>query len=398
MDGSPVPPRRKLPLIHLLLLLSLACWAVCLANVIVNLLVTPRLSRSAAPVGAAAPRVSIVVPARDEEREIGAAVGSLLSQDYPDYEVIVVNDRSTDRTGEILAALPDPQRRLRVVAGSEPPSGWLGKPHALALGAREATGELLLFVDADVHYHPLALAQAAATIRELQADFLCLLPRLEGRGFWENVLMPYVIGSFFLGTGFLANTDWPRWFAVGGGAGNLIRREAYDRLGGHEALKNSVVDDVRLAFAARAAGFRTRAARAEDRVCVRMYRGFREVWNGFSKNTAYVFNGLVGVLLLLLTAVLFATAILPPAVLLAAAAGIPVPRADIGIAAGAAGLLLAARVLLALALRDPVWPALFHPFMAVAWAGMIGRSLYYRIVRRTLTWRGREFDARAARF
>jgi len=368
--------------------------------VIVNLLITPRLSRGPAPAGATAPepRVSMIVPARDEERDIGEAVGSLLAQDYPDYEVIVVNDRSTDRTGEILAALPDPHRRLRVTPGAEPPNGWLGKPHALSLGAGEASGELLLFVDADVHYRPRALAQAVETMRELEADFLCLMPRLEGCGFWENVLMPYVIGSFFLGTGFLANTDWPRWFAVGGGAGNLIRKTAYDLLGGHEALKNSVVDDVRLAFAARGAGFRTRAVRAEDGVSVRMYRGFREVWNGFSKNTAYVFNGAVGVLLLLLMAVLFAAAILPPGVLLAAAAGIPVPRADLGIAAGAAGLLLVARILIAVALRDPLWPSLFHPLMAVVWAGMIGRSLYYRIVRRTLTWRGREFDARAARF
>lgn len=376
----------------------MGCWAVCLANVIFNLAVTPRLARRRLPQGEPSPRVSIVVPARDEEREIGAAVGSLLAQDYPDFEVVVVNDRSTDRTGEILAAMEDPASRLRVVAGSEPPEGWLGKPHALAIGAREASGGLLLFADADVHYHPLALGEAVAAMRALEADFLCLLPRIEGRGFWENVLMPYVIASFFLGPGFLANGDWPRWFAVGGGAGNLIRRDVYDRLGGHETLKNSVVDDVRLAFTARGAGFRTRVVRAEDRVSVRMYRGFREVWDGFSKNTAYIFNGATGVLLLFLTAVLIAAAIVPPAVLLAAAGGLKAPAGDIGLAAGAFALLLAGRVILAVALRDPVWPALAHPFMAAVWAGMIGRSLYYRIVRRTLTWRGREFDARAARF
>ena len=370
----------------------------CLANVIVNFAVTPRLSRFRPGGGEAALRVSMIVPARNEEREIAEAVGSLLVQDYPDYEVLVVDDRSTDRTGEILAALPDPAKRLRVLAGREPPAGWLGKPHALALGAREATGDVLLFVDADVHYHPATLSEAVAALHGLQADFLCLLPRMEGRGFWENVLMPYVIGSFFLGTGFLANFDWPRWFAVGGGAGNLIRRGTYQRLGGHEALKNSVVDDVRLAFAARGAGFRTRAARAEERIRVRMYRGFREVWNGFSKNTAYVFNGAIGVLLLLLTAVLMAAAIVPPAVLLAGAAGLPVRPGNLGLAAGAFAMLLADRALIAAALRDPVWPSLFHPFMAAVWAGMIGRSLYYRIVRRTLTWRGREFDARAARF
>ena len=397
MAGRPLASRRELSLIHVILLAALVCWAVSFVNVLITLAVTPRLSRFSAPEGPL-PRVSMIVPARDEERAIGTAVGSLLAQDYPDYEVIVVNDRSIDRTGEILASLPDPAKRMRVLAGSDPPRGWLGKPHALWLGAGQATGELLLFVDADVHYRPQTLTEAVAAMQALKADFLCLLPRLEGKGFWENVLMPNVIGSFFLGPGYLANSDWPRWFAVGGGAGNFIRRDVYERLGGHEALKDSVVDDVRLAFAARGAGFRTRGVRAEDRISVRMYRGFREIWNGFSKNTAYIYNGLAGVLLLLMTAVMIVTPVVPPALLLAAAFSAPIPGNDVALAAASTAFLLAARLVLAAALGDPLWPSLTHPFMAAVWAGMIGRSLYYRIVRRTLSWRGREFDARAARF
>jgi chlorobactene glucosyltransferase len=383
--------------IHALLAAALLCWVAGLIVVLFNLAATPRLSRSL-PLTPPVPHVSVVIPARDEERDVALGVGSHLAQDYPDYEVIVVNDRSTDRTGEILASLGDSSGRLKVVEGSEPPPGWLGKPHALKLGAAAAHGELLLFVDADVVYHRSALAEAVASLKALRADFLCLMPRMEAQGFWENVLMPYVIGAFFFGPGFLANLDWPRWFAVGGGAGNLIRREAYERLGGHEALKNSVVDDVRLAFAARRAGFRTRAVRAEDRVAVRMYRGFSEVWDGFSKNMAYCFNGAVGVLLALLTALTTLLAIAPPLVLLARLAGAPVTPRDVGLAAAATALMVATRLAVAVALRDPLWPSLTHPFMVAVWAGIMSRSFYYRIVRKRLTWRGREFDARDASF
>jgi hypothetical protein len=221
---------------------------------------------------------------------------------------------------------------------------------------------------------------------------------MEARGFWENVLMPCVMWAFFVGPGFLANRDRPRLFAAGGGAGNLIRREAYEALGGHETLRDSVVDDVRLALAAKRAGFRTRAVRAEDRASVRMYEGFREVCDGFTKNIAYCFSGPLGLLLALVTAATIVFAVAPPAVLLAAAAGIPVAADDVVLAGAATAILLGTRLLLAAVLGDPFWPSLTHPLMVFVWAGIIGRSLYYRIVRRRLSWRGREFDARAARF
>jgi hypothetical protein len=129
-----------------------------------------------------------------------------------------------------------------------------------------------------------------------------------------------------------------------------------------------------------------------------MYRGFREVWDGFSKNIAYCFNGLLGALLFALTAATIVFAVAPPAVLLAALAGASIAPADVGLAAAATGLMFATRLLLAAALGDPLWPSLTQPFMAAVWAGIIGRSLYLRFVRRRLFWRGREFDARAARF
>lgn len=385
-------------MLHVILVGAAGMGALLLFVVLpLNFAFTPRLSRSRGR-AARAPRVSVVIPARDEERSIERAVTSHLSQSYPDFEIIVVNDRSSDRTGEILAVLARRDSRLTVVTGSEPPAGWLGKPHALHLGASAAAGEVLLFADADVVYDPRTLGEAVSLLESERLDFLALLPKMATEGFWESVLMPYVLGAYFAGVGFLANVDWPRWVAAGGGAGNLIRRHAYETLGGHAALKDSVVDDVHLAFRAKRAGFRTRAVRAEDRVSVRMYRGLFEVVNGFTKNMAYLLQGLLGVVLFVLTAVLTLFWIVPPLVLAAALLGAPVAEQDVLIASAGFALVVAARFAAAAALNDKLWPAVTHPIMAAIWGFIICRSLYHRIVRRRLVWRGREFDARAARF
>ncbi|HEV2065112.1 MAG TPA: glycosyltransferase family 2 protein, partial [Thermoanaerobaculia bacterium] len=228
-------------MLHVILVGAVGMGALLLFVVLpVNFVFTPRLSRARTR-AARTPRVSVVIPARDEERCIERAVTSHLSQVYSDLEIIAVNDRSSDRTGEILAVLARGDSRLTVVTGSEPPTGWLGKPHALHLGASVATGEVLLFADADVVYDPRTLGEAVSLLESERLDFIAFLPRMVTEGFWESVLMPYVLGAYFAGIGFLANVDWPRWAAAGGGAGNLIRRHAYEALGGHAALKDSVV-------------------------------------------------------------------------------------------------------------------------------------------------------------
>lgn len=381
------------------ILLAAVCFGAFLLLVLlpVNFAATPRLSRSSGR-ATRQPRVSIVIPARDEEESVEQAVRSQLAQAYPDFEVIVVEDRSRDRTGEILARLATEDSRLTVLAGSEPPAGWIGKPHALHRGASAATGELLLFADADVVYDPRALAEAVAYLESRSVALVCLLPRMEAKGFWENVLMPYVEGAYFGGLGFLANCDRPRLLAGGGGAGNLVRREVYEAVGGHAALRNSVIDDVHLAWNAKLAGFRTRVVRAEDRVRVRMYRGLSGVVNGFTKNMAYALNGLMGVALFALTAAITVLWVVPPLVLVAGLAGVPIERADLLLAAAGFALPVAARLVAAAALGDAAWPSLTHPIMAAGWGFIICRSLYQRFVRRRLVWRGREFDARRAGF
>jgi chlorobactene glucosyltransferase len=364
----------------------------------VNLAAFPRLSRAAkkrAP--ASFPRVSVVIPARNEEKDIERTVRSHLAQDYPDLQVVVVDDRSVDRTPEILTTLAREDPRLTVVAGSDPPADWLGKPHALHLGARTADGELLLFADADVRYDPRALRDAVVVMEDRGLDLLAFFPRFENRGFWENVLLPFLSVAVFLGFGFLARFRRVP-LAMGAGAGNLVRRRAYEAVGGHAAIRKAVVDDVRLAVVAKRAGFRVAAFRAEDRVAVRMYRGFRQVWNGFTKNVAWAYSGAGGVVLFALTVLLLAVAIAPAVVLIAAAVGAPVPAADVRLAAALFVSSILVRGVLAHAVGGPTWPAATHALMAAVWAGIIGRSFYWKLVRKEVLWRGRRYDAAGAGF
>jgi chlorobactene glucosyltransferase len=363
-----------------------------------NVRVVPRLSRPPRPEPRPWPRVSIVVPARNEERAVEAAVRSLLAQDYPDFELIVVDDRSGDATGEILDRLAAGDARLRVVRGVDPPDGWLGKPHALHQGTAAAAGDLLHFADADMQYGSSTLREAVSLLEAERLDLVAFFPRFEMEGFWENVLMPYLPVSFFLGPAFLFNWDAQRLLAAGAGAGMLVRRHVYDAVGGHAALRGSVIDDVHLATEVRRAGLRCRMVNAEDRAAVRMYRGFREVFDGFTKNVAYTFTGPLALPMLALTIFVLGASVAPPFVLLGAAFGAPLARADVGLAAAALGTAVIARAALALYLRYPLWTALTQPLMAVVWSAIAVRSLVWRFLRRELVWRGRRYDASRAGF
>ncbi len=386
-------------MIHALLVAGVVFTILGAVALPANLRAFPRLSVAAGEPGPMRwPRVSVVVPARNEEGNVEAAVRSHLAQDYPSLQVVAVDDRSTDRTPEILENLAREDSRLVVLSGTDPPEGWLGKPHALWKGAQVADGEVLLFADADVRYDRRALREAVSLLEARGLDLIAFFPRFEMRGFWENVLLPFLGVTVFLGLGFLAASRRFRGLAVGAGAGNLVRRSAYDAIGGHPAMKNSVVDDIRLATTVKRAGYRVAAFRAEDRVAVRIYRGFQGVWDGFTKNVAWAFGGTWGVVLFPLVLFALAVWIVPAATLLAVALGADVPPGDVRLAAAVFAGNVVLRGVLAGALRDPLWPVPAHPIMAAVWAGLIGRSLIHRFVRKRLTWRGREYDARRARF
>lgn len=234
-----------------------------------------------------APFVSIVVPARDEERSIEACVRSLLAQSVPEFEVIVVDDRSTDATGAILERLAHEDARLIVVRGVDLPEGWVGKPWALHQGAALAQGAWLLFTDADSVHAPHSVSSALAFARSRAADMVTISTEQVMITFAERAILPAILGLIFFAIGpFAAVNDATQPArALANGQYIAIARRAYDALGGHAALRAEILEDVQFARRIKADGrYRMVLAGGEDLARVRMYHSFRELWNGFTKN------------------------------------------------------------------------------------------------------------------
>jgi len=231
------------------------------------------------------PRVSIIVPARNESAMIEAAVRSLLTIDYPDYEVIAVDDRSEDATGEILDRLKAAYgARLVVVHVRELPPGWLGKTHAMWSAARAATGEWILFSDADVVHAPGALRRAVYYAERERADHMVLLPTMLMESMGERMMIPFFQAMFIFAFRPWKVRDPKARDSIGVGAFNLIRREAYEKIGTYESMRLSVVDDMRLGEKVKQAGMASRVAFGEDMVTVRWAVGARGVVQNLTKN------------------------------------------------------------------------------------------------------------------
>jgi glycosyltransferase involved in cell wall biosynthesis len=245
---------------------------------------TPPRAASGLRAGDKGPFVSIIVAARDEERGIERGVRSLLGLAYPAFEVIVVNDRSTDGTAAILDRVRHEHPRLVVVPVETLPPGWLGKNHALALGATKARGDLLLFTDADVVFEPSTLGRAVRVIEDQRLDHLTALP---GVALNSVALTALVVTFSVLFT--IYTRPWkarhPRSrHHIGVGAFNLIRTSAYDQIGTHAAIALRPDDDLRLARAVKQAGLLQDVVHARDFLVVEWYASVREMVDGLMKN------------------------------------------------------------------------------------------------------------------
>jgi chlorobactene glucosyltransferase len=232
-----------------------------------------------------APLVSVLVPARNEEgRVLHACIDSLLAQDYGSFELIAVNDRSTDATGSILRAIAKADARLRVIEGAEPPRGWLGKPHALQQALDAAHGEWTLATDADMIFAPVALRTAVAHALANNYDAVTLLPHVVCLTFWERVFLP-VFGWFMVMVAPTHRVNDPKQSgAMGVGGFFLIRREWLRRVGEYGSLRAEVAEDLRMAEQLKAAGARLRIEYAPTLISTRMQPTLREIWEGFTKN------------------------------------------------------------------------------------------------------------------
>lgn len=237
------------------------------------------------------PRVTIIVPARNEEDDIEQTLTKLLTLDYDNYEIIAVNDRSTDRTGEIMdrvahasrAAMPLPHR-LAVIHVSELPSGWLGKTHAMWTAARQGNGDWLLFTDADVAFRPDSLRRALAYAESAVADHVVVLPEIIMKSPGERMMIAFFQTMFVFGHRPWKVADPSTDDHMGVGAFNLVRRRVYEAVGTYERLRLEVLDDMKLGKVVKTAGYAQRNVFGADLISLYWARGTLGMMRNLSKN------------------------------------------------------------------------------------------------------------------
>ena len=231
------------------------------------------------------PQVSVIVPARNEEGNLATCLESLVAQVGVDFEIIVVNDHSTDRTAEIASSFS----KVRVIDAGPLPRGWTGKNNAVSTGARAARGAWLLFTDADTVHLPNSLSRALEEARENGADLLSYSPEQIAVTFWEMAILPVVFAELArqYPPSKVSDPDSPE--AAANGQYLLIRRAIYEGVGGHAAVASNILEDVALARAVKSSGYRIRFRYAADVVRTRMYRNFAQLREGWTKNLALLF-------------------------------------------------------------------------------------------------------------
>ncbi|MEO7720161.1 MAG: glycosyltransferase [Capsulimonas sp.] len=338
------------------------------------------------------PMISVLVPARNEEATIEACVQSLLAMNYPNFEVIVLDDRSQDDTYDILCRLRDRDHRLRVLVGAEMPEGWYGKPHACWQLANASRGEYLLMTDADCTFTPDALLLALGAQREYKADVVSMCPDLKCEGFWEQMIIPlqYFIIFAFLPGPLIRLTPFP-WFAAANGAFLFLSRETYFDVDGHRAVRRQLAEDIKFSQHVKRCGKTLWYGDGSRTYAVRMYHGLAEVWAGFSKNIFPAFSRDLPLLSVVLV-FLFCTLVLPAPLAIWSWARHR-PWENLALAA----YLLTVAVRFGLSLRFPGAPAWAAPLLPLGWLSVIGiaiNSIRQAYSKSGNTWKGRSYPKR----
>lgn len=239
------------------------------------------------PTAEGEPRVSIVVPARNEEQDIRATLEGLLALEYSNYEIIAVNDRSTDSTGahmEEVAASDAAQGRLQVIHVSELPQGWMGKTHAMWMATQRATGDWLLFTDADVRFKPASVRRVIAYAEAEKADHVVLFPRMTMKRPGERMMIAFFQALFVFGHRPWKVADPKARDHMGVGAFNMVRRTVYEAIGTYKALRMEVVDDMKLGKLVKNAGYAQRNVFGEDLISLHWAKGAFGIVNNLTKN------------------------------------------------------------------------------------------------------------------
>ena len=388
------------PLVWFCGLFLAVAWVSRLWVVFANRKTVPDISSvefDAQPLGTTrrVPRVSIVVPARNEGEHIESALLSLLQLDYPDYEVIAVDDRSEDGTGAVMDRLYASWRErgeashhlLKVLHVNELPAGWLGKVHAMWLAAQKATGEWVLFTDADVVFRPDALRRAVVYAQRERADHVVLFPTMIMKGVGERMMMAFFQSQFVFSHRPWKVSDPKSRDSIGVGAFNLVRREVYEKIGTYARLRMAVLDDMNLGELIKQQGFSQRCAFGRGLLSLRWVVGTFGMVRNLTKNifATLRFNvvlaivGICGIALLNL-----------------------VPFVGFWLANGSArtgyvvALLCIAGMYAGMATKSDISPLYFflHPVGTGLFVYAVARSMVLTIARGGIVWRGTWYSMR----
>lgn len=243
----------------------------------------PRLQKKSLP-DSELPFITVVVPARNEEGKIGRCLESLAKQNYPNYEVIAVNDRSQDKTGEIIESLAAQYPCIKYITAQEAPPGWIGKCSALVQAVKHANGQWYLFSDADTCHTPESLRYAISYAIERKADLISFMPVQELGSFWERVVMPVLLGSFLCGDPLNTINEHTNERAYAYGQYILVRKDVYEAVGGHDSVHDQILDDISFARVVKAHKYLILSADGRLLYKVRMYTDFESLWQGWTKN------------------------------------------------------------------------------------------------------------------
>ncbi len=367
----------------------LVSWTYFLVKTVVTFRTYPPLRPPDEWTGKTFPFVSILIPARNEEVNIAACLDSLLELDYPNYEIIAVDDRSGDGTLSILESYQKKDPRVRALHLDKSSEGWSGKNYALHRGVELARGEWFLFTDADTFHYPESLRIGLGHALENRVGFLTLLSRLDCRTFFEKLIQPIAGGLMVLWYPLEKLNDPRSSLGFANGQYILMDRGTYETLGGHGSVKEKLLEDVALAERAKEMGVPFKISIGVNALQTRMYRGFKNSWNGWKRIFLHLaernpFE------ITLTTIGFFGLGVLPALLVILGSSGdfhplfLPLSLAGLGLSIGV-------RWTLNHLSRVPRWPALIYPLGSLLVFGILVEVLFESLVNKKTHWRGQHY-------
>ena len=374
-----------------LLSFALISWLLIAVLLFASYLATPFLKKSKGKKPQSTPLISVIIPAKDEEENIEACIRSILAQDYTNLEILVVDDRSNDRTLEIASKFENSESKVRVIQVKELPKGWTGKNHAIHEGVKPAGGELLLFVDADTEHDPRTITSSVVQMEQHSLDALSIEPYFVWTRFIQKLtfsILTTVVACLF--PIFLVNHKGSHR-TLSNGQYILIKKKVYDTIGGHEAIKNRILEDLALIENTKKNGFNYNLAVGTDFIKVKMYRDLATFWKGWGRILfpALKRNLLLATFLYFLAIVI---SIIPFIIVfhafLAWMAGLPPLNTISILAICVICTIYITNGFINYFFRINPFYTLLHPFAVLSGMAILGNSVWISLKKKQIEWKG----------